>query len=370
MNLTNRTLYIADNLEVLRGIDSECVDLIYLDPPFNSKRKYEAAKKSIASGASFKDVWDDDDVNSDWFDEVAKHNPHLYQLIQISESIYDKSMKSYLLMLSIRMIEMYRVLKSTGSIYLHCDPTASHYIKLIMDSIFGKQNFINEIVYKRTGSNNSSTNSFGRIHDTILFYIKGGKATWNSQYEAHDPKHIKNFYRHQDTHGQYGHATLICYQSKGEAGQPWHNIDPAKSGSAWNAPRRGEYAKYIEENFIPNYRQITSVHKRLDALDKAGLIYWPKKGKIPRLKFYLDGSQGRVSQDIITNIKIGSKHSERIGYPTQKPLALLELFIKSSSNKGDLVLDPFCGCATTCVASELLDRQWVGIDISLSLIHI
>ena len=191
MNLTNRTLFIADNLEVLRGIDSECVDLIYLDPPFNSKRKYEAANNSIASGASFKDVWNDDDVNSEWETEIAEHNPYLYQLIQIAESIYDKSMKAYLLMLSIRMIEMHRILKPTGSIYLHCDPTASHYIKLIIDAIFGKKHFRNEIVWQRTGSNNSSNNSFGRIHDNILFYVKKDIATWNKQYEAHNSQYIK-----------------------------------------------------------------------------------------------------------------------------------------------------------------------------------
>ena len=366
MNLTNRTLFIADNLEVMRGIDSDCVDLIYLDPPFNSKKDYEAADNSIAAGASFKDVWDDDDVNSEWETEITEYNSHLYQLIQVSESLYDKSMKAYLLMLSIRMIEMHRILKPTGSIYLHCDPTASHYLKLVMDVVFEKSNFRNEIIWQRRSAHNSSPKNYGRIHDTIFFYSKNKKnAKWNRQYDPHSKAYIKKNYCNSDKNGRYRLTPLIQQGvNQGESSLPWRNFSPASIGKYWAAPLTGTYAQYIEKYLIPNYKQIKSVHDRLNALDEVGVIHYPKNGGNPRIKQYLDGTPGRPNQDIITNIKMGAKCNERTGYPTQKPIALLERIIKTSSNEGDLVLDPFCGCATACVAAENLDRQWVGIDIS------
>ena len=365
MNLTNRTLFIADNLEVMRSLDDECVDLIYLDPPFNSGRQHEASAGSKAEGASFKDSWTEADVNPEWHNDLAEKNPATCAVIHAAKLTHGESMKAYLLMLSIRMIEMHRVLKSTGSIYLHCDPTASHYLKLIMDSIFGKKHFRNEIVWKRRGASTSSTNNFGRIHDNILFYVKKDIATWNKQYEAHNSQYIKKNFRHHDNHGQYRINNLINIKtSKGESGQTWRGINPTDAGQCWAVSRKRGYAKYIEKHFIPNYSQITSIHGRLNALDKAGLIYWPKKGVMPSIKQYLAGTPGRPAQDIITNIKMGPKRAERTGYPTQKPVALLERIIQASSNEGDMVLDPFCGCATTCIAAELLDRQWVGIDIS------
>ncbi len=366
MNIKNRTLYIADNLNIMRNIDPEIIDLIYLDPPFNTKKKYKAPIGSKAEGASFKDIWTDEDVKHEWYGEVAEQNPELYQVIQAAETLYDKSMKIYLMAMAIRLFEMHRILKPTGSIYLHCDPTASHYLKMVMDSIFGKENFQNEVIWKRTSTHNDP-GRFGRIHDTLLFYTKKDNATWNSQYEAHDPKYIKKSYCHQDARGRYRVGDLTgAGTSKGESGQPWRGVNPTDTGRHWAVPRTNAYAEYIEKHFIPNYRQISSIHDRLNALDEAGLIYWPKKGTIPRLKGYLDSSPGRPLQDIIADIKMGSKATERTSYPTQKPLALLECITKASSNEGDMVLDPFCGCATACVAAENLGRQWVGIDMSES----
>ena len=368
MKPINRTLFIADNLEVMRSLDDECVDLIYLDPPFNTKKQYQAPIGSRAEGASFKDIWKDEDVNPDWHDDLTEKNPATCAVIHAAKLTHGESMKAYLIMLGVRLLEMHRILKPTGSIYLHCDPTAGHYLKLIMDSIFGKENFQNEVIYKRRGANTSSTNKFGLLHDTIFFYIKKkNQSTWNTQYETHEENYLKKSYRHHDNHGIHKHDPLNQQGiSKGESGQPWRNINPTEKRQYWAVPRTGAYAKYIEEHFIPNYRQISSIHARLDALDKAELIYWPKKGKVPLLKRYLDSSPGRPTQDIITNIKMGPRRTERTGYPTQKPLALLERIIKASSNEGDLVLDPFCGCATTCIAAEKLDRQWIGIDISES----
>ena len=367
MNVENRTLFIADNLDILRGIDSETIDLIYLDPPFNSNRDFAAPIGSRAEGAEFKDIWTDADVRLEWHGEIAERHQDLYQAILASETLYDESMRIYLTAMAIRLFEMQRILKSNGSIYLHCDPTANHYLRMIMDALFGQQNFRNEVVWRRTSAH-SDPRRFGRIHDTLLFYIKGDSATWNAVYEDHDPHYIQRFYRYRDEHGAYQVGDLTgAGTSQGESGQPWREVDPTDRGNHWRPPLTGLYAEYIETHFIPNYRQIAGVHDRLDALDEAGLIYWPPNGTIPRLIRYLDASPGRVLQDVIVDINtIGARARERTGYPTQKPLALLHRIIKASSNEGDMVLDPFCGCATACVAAEQLGRQWIGVDISPS----
>lgn len=363
MNVQNRTLFIGDNLNVLRGINSDCVDLIYLDPPFNTKKQYKAPIGSPAEGAKFKDIWTDEDVKYEWHGEIAEQYEDLEQVISAAETIYDKSMKFYLMAMTIRLLEMKRVLKSSGSIYLHCDPTASHYLKLVMDSVFGKQNFQNEVVWQ-AGSSNSVNNKYGRNHDIILYYIKNEGATWNTQYEPHDPNHIKKNYRNKDARGRYNASDLMGPgPTQSESGKPWRGVDPNAIGKHWSVPRTGKYVEYIEEKFIPNYRQIKGVHDRLDILDEKNLIHWPPNGTIPCLKRYLAGSKGRPLQDVIIGIP-HVQRNEKTGYPTQKPLKLLDLIIKASSNKGDIVLDPFCGCATACVSAERLERRWIGIDLS------
>ena len=294
MNLKNRTLFIADNLDILRGINSNCIDLIYLDPPFNSKKQYKAPIGSPAEGASFKDIWTDEDIKSEWHGQIAEEHQELYQIIQASEALYDKSMKIYLTAMAVRLFEMKRILKATGSIYLHCDPTASHYLKLVMDALFGKQNFRNEIVWHYQAGTKGSYR-FGQKHDLVLLYAKGKKNTFNRQ------------------------------------GKPVRN------------PKR---YKFTDENG--------------DAYDVNG------QGK----RYYL--KDGATCDDVWTWTQeiqfqsINSQAKERTGWPTQKPLALLHRIIKASSNEGDIVLDPFCGCATACVAAEQLQRQWIGIDISPS----
>ena len=258
---------------------------------------------------------------------------------------------------------MKRVLKKTGSIYLHCDPTASHYLKSEMDAVFGKNNFRNEIVWQRTNTHGLGK-QFDRVHDTILFYSKGSQKVWNDVYTEHDPEYVQRTYRHSDERGlfQVDNLTGGRVTEKGESGQPWRGIDPSPAGRHWSTPQRSAWPEGVEPP--DNYEEL-SVHERLEALDAAGLIYWPPNGRMPRFKRYLSTSKGRRIHDVITDISpIASKSKERVGYPTQKPIALLERIIKASSNKDDLVLDPFCGCATTCVAAERLQRQWIGIDIS------
>jgi len=369
MNVKNRTIFSNDNLPVLRGIDTESVDLIYLDPPFNSNRNYAAPIGSDAAGAAFKDTWTLSDVDNAWHGEIADRQPALYQAIHAAELTHGKGMKSYLIMMAVRLLEIQRILKKTGSIYLQCDPTASHYLKGLMDAVFGKDNFRNEIVWQRTNTHGLGK-QFGRVHDTILFYSKSRQKIWNDVYTEHDPEYVRKTYRYQDERGffQVDNLTAGSVTQKGESGQPWRGIDPSLVGRNWSTPQRSAWPEGVEPP--ANYEEL-SVHERLEALDAAGLIYWPPKGRVPRFKRYLSTSQGRRVHDVITDINpIASKSKERVGYPTQKPVALLERIIKASSNEGDVVLDPFCGCATTCVAAERLQRHWIGIDISAKAVDL
>ena len=362
MNVQNRTVFSHDNLPILRGIDSESIDLIYLDPPFNSNRNYAVPIGSEAAGAAFKDTWTLSDIDNAWHGEIADREPALYQAIHAAELTHGKGMKSYLIMMTVRLLEMKRVLKNTGSIYLHCDPTASHYLKMLMDAVFGRKHFRNEIVWQRTNAHNDS-NRFGRVHDIILSYGNGQKGIWNPIYTEHNPEYIEKFYRYKDERGRYRVGDLSAAGvSQGASGQSWRGVDPTNVGRHWSVPQKQAWP----EDVVPpeNYENL-SVQERLEVLDANELIYWPPKGRVPGFKRYLSTSKGRRVHDVIIDINpLSGKSKERVGYPTQKPVALLERIIKASSNKDDIVLDPFCGCATTCVAAERLQRHWIGIDIS------
>ena len=298
MNVENRTIFEGDNLHILRGIDSETIDLIYLDPPFNSNRTYEAPIGSEAAGAAFKDAWTLSDLDNAWHGELAEHEPALYSAISAAEFSHSKGMKAYLIMMGIRMLEMKRVLKPTGSIYLHCDPTAGHYLKTMMDAVFGENNFKREVIWNlgTASGYKSQINGFIRGHDTILYYTKSTDTfVFNKIFQPHKPEYIKRFSK----------------------------------------------------------------------VDEQGRRY--RDDRPNRRRQYLDETEGVALTDVWSDIMSFQQHStskERTGYPTQKPLALLERIIKASSNRDDIVLDPFCGCATTCIAAESLQRQWIGIDLS------
>ena len=284
-NFASATIWTGDNLDIMRGMNSACVDLIYLDPPFNSNRTYEAPIGSKAAGASFKDAWTLDDVDVCEHGELADRNPAAYAVIDAARQAHGKGMQSYLVFMAVRLLEMQRILKPAGSIYLHCDPTASHYLKLLMDGIFGKDRFRNEIIWSyRTGG--VSKNYFARKHD-VLFYYSGG-SMFNMQTEK------------AYTKSKNRKPGLVNYGA-------------------------GQAMFYEDDNGIYNLVSMRDV--------------W----EIPYLN---------------------SQAKERLGYPTQKPLALLDRIIKASSNPGDMVLDPFCGCATALVAANRLGRQWAGIDLS------
>lgn len=359
-------LYYGDNLTIMRGMPEASVDLIYLDPPFNSQRTYNLIYTKLTGlplpeqEEAFCDAWqmdaDKEDMaremritlHSDYgvTDDVAKFWQAWIDALRATHS----SQLAYIVYMTYRLFEMKRILKPTGSIYLHCDPAASHYIKVMMDAVFGHSNFRNEIIWKRTSAH-SSSKKYGPVHDVILYYAKSDKYTWNAQYTPHDPEYVEAFYRHTDADGRrYRLSDLTAAGVRhGSSGEPWHGIDVSAKGNHW---------KYTIEN--------------LEKLDQEGRIYWPKKdGGIPAYKRYLDEMKGVVLQDIWTDIPpIGAQAAERLGYPTQKPLALLERIIKSSTNPGDVIFDPFCGCGTAVVAAHQLGRNWIGCDIAILSVQI
>ena len=362
-------LYFGDNLDILRNhVPDASVDLIYLDPPFNSNATYnvlfqeKSGQQSAAQITAFEDTWHWSPESEMAFQDVVVNAPNkLSALLQAMRSFLgDNDMMAYLTMMAQRMIELHRVLKDTGSIYLHCDPTASHYLKLLMDSVFGAEYFRNEIIWKRTSAHNSATR-YGPNHDTIFFYSKSRRYTWSQAFQNYDESYIRRFYRHKDERGLYRLSDLTGAGVRfGDSGEPWRGVNPTEVGRHWAVPK-ATLVEYSSENLD----NLTSQQK-LDLLDELGLIYWPPKGRVPQRKRYLDESNSQMpAQSTWTDIPpIGAQARERLGYPTQKPEALLERIISASSNEGDVVLDPFCGCGTAIAAAERLNRRWIGIDIT------
>ncbi len=318
MNIKPNALFTGDNLYVLNGMNSECIDLIYLDPPFNSKRMYKAPVGSKAAGAEFKDMWTWQDVDVETLERMVIDYPGLVDYIQTIGAVHSKAMMSYITYMAQRLIQCHRVLKITGSIYLHCDPTASHFLKLILDCIFGRQNFRNEIVW-HYGRWTAKANRLQRQHDCILFYAKSKQTVFNQIYTNHTEQSLKE-YRFLE--------------------KPDGNIQKIKG--------------------LHDYQQLHRMNGRVFRT----LRRKDTKGT-DKDRSYLDQVEGVRQSDVFVGIPYLSGSSrERTGYPTQKPLALLEIIIKGSSNEGEVVLDPFCGCATAMVSAQQHRRKWIGIDIS------
>lgn len=359
------TVFIRDNLEVLRGFNSDMVDLIYLDPPFNKNRAFEAPIGSPAEGSGFKDIWTMDDVKAIEHGMLAKENPAVYAVIEAARVVDGSDMQSYLIMMASRLIEMRRVLKPTGSIFVHCDDTAGKRLWDLLDAIFGLSNFQNKVIWQRTRGRSDALR-FGRVHDLIFYYSKSNERTWNRVYVENRPEYVGRAYVQEDELGKWSLGDLTASGERdGDSGQSWRGITP--EGRHWYTPTKGTMSDFIIENdLIPDWPDgYSTVRERLDALDAANLIHWPKRGGMPRLKRYLDASHGLAVNDVIVDVKrLEARSKERVGYPTQKPLALLSRLIEAASNPGDLVLDPFCGCATTLVAAHNLERKWIGIDVS------
>ena len=353
-------LFYGDNLDVLRKhFPNECIDLIYLDPPFNSKADYNilfketTGEQSSAQIQAFSDFWH--------WNKVARHayeyliSNHVNEKVaSVSEALYrflgTNDVSAYLFMMTERLLELHRVLKLTGSLFLHCDPKASHYLKIVLDAIFDPENFRNEIIWKRTFAHNDARRC-GAIHDTIFFYSKTPEYFWRtvSIPLSEDYKEMFLDQKDEKTGKRYARIDLTGagVTKDGESGKPWRNIDPTAKGRHW-----------------------AYTHAKLDRLDKEGRIHWPKKG-VPRLKKFEAEFSGMSLQDIWNDIRpIHNQSQERLGFQTQKPLPLLERIIDSASKEGQWILDPFCGCGTAIVAAEKLRRHWIGIDITYLAINL
>ena len=348
-------LYYGDNLHVLRDQEKfpkESVDLIYLDPPFNSKRDYNLLFKSPkghqseAQITAFEDSWHWGEQAEREFDElVHSTRTEVSELMQaLRRFLGENDMMAYLTMMANRLLELHRVLKPTGSLYLHCDPTASHYLKILLDGVFGKEAYLNEIIWKRHSAH-SSANRFGPVHDTIFFYGKSHlEHRWNSQRIGYEEEYLDKYYKYDDGDGRlhWRNSMTAAGVRHGSTGKVWRGFDPTSRGVHW---------KFTIE--------------KLEELDAKGGIYWPPKNGWPYIKRYREDLKGLAVSDIWDDIdKINPSGNERLGYPTQKPLALLERIIAASSNEGDVVLDPFCGCGTAVHAAHKLKRKWIGIDIT------
>ncbi len=338
-------LYFGDNLDILREhVADESVDLIYLDPPFNSNATYnvlfaeKSGEQSAAQITAFEDTWHWGYESEYAYEEVVRDGPQkLSKLLEAMRSFLGQNdMMAYLTMMAQRMVELHRVLKSTGSIYLHCDPTASHYLKVLMDSVFGASQFRNEIVWKRTTAHNDPKR-YGANIDIILYYSKSNKWTWNPQHQPYKEEY-KARYRFSDPDGRLWTDDNLT--AKGLSGGGY-DYEYKGVRSLWRVPL-----------------------ETMQRLDEEGRLHFTRAGGI-RFKRYLDEMKGRPLQALWDDIDaINSQARERLGYPTQKPEALLERIIQASSNEGDLVLDPFCGCGTAIAVAERLKRRWIGIDIT------
>lgn len=352
-------IYCDDNLELLEEFPDECIDMVYLDPPFFSNRDYEVIWGDEAEIRSFKDRWKGGiDYYVDW---MAK-----------------------------RLRQMHRVLRPTGSLFLHCDQAASHYLKVALDEIFGRQHFRNEIIWRRTASN-SAAKRFGPIHQTIFYYGKTDATPFYPVFAPYTEGYVRDYFTHEDDRGRYRPVLLTgSGKRKGESGAQWRHYNPNSSGRHWAIPK---YLVARYEAMTDESLEGVPILERLDRFDDAGLIHWGTRqatGGVPNYKYYLVDAPGVALQDIWgyqpgtegmvygrpdegidQDVKwLSAKDRERVGYPTQKPEGVLERIIRSSTEKGDVVLDPFCGCGTTVAVAHRLGREWIGIDISPSAVEV
>jgi len=340
--MSNNTLFYGDNLVILRNhIADESVDLIYLDPPFTSNRNYtvlfrdESGKESEAQITAFEDTWHWTDTAEETYYELVQRSAHeVSTAIEAMRTLIGTNqMMAYLVMMAARLVELHRVLKPTGSLYLHCDPTASHYLKILLDAIFGTSCFRSEIIWKRSSAHNDAKQGAkqpGRIHDILLFYSKDIEVwTWNPVFTPYDASYVESNYNKVETETgrRFKSTDLTAAKPGGDTSYEWKGV----------APSSGRYWAYSREN--------------MQKFEDEGRLYYTRTG-MPRLKQYLDEMPGVHVQSIWDDVPpLSSQSAERLGYPTQKPVSLLERIIKLSSNEGDVVLDPFCGCGTAISAA-------------------
>lgn len=390
----SRSLYYGDNLDVLRKhISTESVDFCYIDPPFNSKRNYNQIYNAIgdetdkAQAQAFVDTWAWDDIALEGLEEIRTNTGNRFpeKLIDLIEGLYKvlhgSSLMAYLIHISLRVVEIHRVLKKTGSFYLHCDPTASHYLKLICDAVFCSQggDFKNEIIWRRTGAHNKLLR-WGPIHDVIFFYTKSENFVWNNPKRPYMKGHVDEYFV-KDGKGwktnYYGNVLTGSGLRGGESGKPWRGFDPTAKGRHWAIPGT------LVEDFGDEDFSGMSQHQKLDRLYELGAIIIVEGEAWPIYERYLNRNDGQRISDVWAfqpytsgtvfgtdkgideDVRwLGPKDQERLGYPTQKPLGLLERIIEAHTKKSDVILDAYCGCGTTVAAAENLERSWIGIDIT------
>ena len=381
------SLYYGDNLTVMREhVPDESVDLVYLDPPFNSNASYNVlfkertGEESPAQIRAFTDTWEWTQETERTYEQDIIVNAAVPTAVKemigaFRQFIGNNAMMAYLVMMAPRLVELHRVLKPTGSIYLHCDPTASHYLKILMDTVFGKQNFRSEIVWRRNNAHNKTSKQYGPIHDTILFYSKGENFFFSPGVRPLMRGYVREWFTGKDEIGHYRTNMLTGPGTRtGPSGNAWRGFDPTSVGRHWAIPAS-------LHALLPAEASAWTTQQMLDALDDKGFIYIPRDGAgQPKYKQYV--SEGYSYQDIWAyqpytegtlyesegcidaDVKWLERDQERLGYPTQKPVGLLSRIISSSSQSGDVVLDPFCGCGTAVAAAEKLGRRWIGIDIT------
>jgi site-specific DNA-methyltransferase (adenine-specific) len=377
-------LFYGNNLDVLRNdIEPESVDLVYLDPPFNSNATYNVlfrgptGEESQAQIEAFEDTWHWNDEAEAAFDDVMRsgNSDAANMLRSIRSFLGDNDMMAYLAMMAVRLLELHRVLKSTGSIYLHCDPTASHYLKVLLDAVFGPMNFRSEVIWRRSSGHNKVSRQYGPIHDTILFYAKTDDAYFQPGYTPVARGYVKEWFTGEDERGPFRTNMLTGPGTRtGSSGKPWRNFDPTSVGRHWAIPKSLRH-------LLPPEAEDWNTQQCLDHLHGAGFIYIPREGEgQPKYKQYLGAgipyqdvwayqpyTQGCLygTEDAIDeDVKWLQHDQERLGYPTQKPEGLLARIIRSSCPQDGIVLDPFCGCGTTIAAAQSLGRRWLGIDIT------
>ncbi len=375
-------LFFGDNLSVLReSIASESVDLVYLDPPFKSNQDYNvlfkdhAGTKAAGQIKAFEDTWEWNEEAARAYEEVVEGGGDVSLVMQAFRTFLRQSdMMAYLAMMAPRLVELRRVLKPTGSIYLHCDPTASHYLKMLMDAIFGPANFRAEIVWKRSSAHSDTKQGrkiHGHIHDLILFYTKGKDWTWNEVFTEYEQSYVERDYRlvEEGTGRRFRRGDLTAARPGGDTEYEWRVKRRGGTRERWIADLEGEH---LASRDGWEYRGVRPYKGRYWAYSQENMRRFALEGRLrhtfdgmPEYKRYLDETPGVALQDLWTDIPpIIAGAAERLGYPTQKPEALLERIITSSSNEGDVVLDPFCGCGTAIAAAERLKRRWIGIDIT------
>ncbi|WP_299680556.1 site-specific DNA-methyltransferase [uncultured Roseobacter sp.] len=358
--MTN-AFYFGDNLHILREyIPDEVVDLVYLDPPFNSNASYnllfrspDKSKWADSQISTFDDTWSWGDVADEAFEDVLSQGGKAADVLSSLRLILGTNdMLAYLTMMTARLVELHRILKPTGSLYLHCDPTASHYLKIVLDGIFGPQHYRTELSWRRQSAHNDGAQGrkqFGNVRDTIFFYTKSSKWTWNTLYTDYKQDYVDKFYRHIEP--KTGRRFRL-----GDITAPG-GADPKKRNPTYEFLGVKRYWRYSEA--------------RMHELYHEGRIIQTRPGNVPQYKRYLDEMPGVALQNDWDDVKpLHGSSKEKLGYPTQKPLALLERIIGSSSNPGDTILDPFCGCGTTLHAAEEMGRSWIGIDVAVQSMHV